>query len=262
MHAGESGRPVDAGFGRRPRSEPGGVSTVQAPQPARLGSEASSHLGRLQRRYSAKLRTETAGDGACERGDFTMRCPTMLGVRCLIAVTLFIGMVSAAHSQQAVVVNGVALDAQTLDQLQAAYGQIAPGRYWYDPVSGLWGRERGPTAGQIMPGLRLGGRLQHNASGGGTGVIINGREIHPAELAQLQQLFGRVNPGRYWLNAQGIGGYEGGPPQFNLPAAAAQRSGRGGGGYNRSGPGGHLMSDGNCFGYMSPNGSTVMSGNC
>lgn len=176
----------------------------------------------------------------------------------VFAAALFAG---AAHAQQALVVNGVALDARTVGQLQAVYGAIAPGRYWYDPVSGLWGRERGPTAGQIAPNLRLGGPLRRDASGGGTGVFVNGRELHPADVAQLQPLFGVINPGRYWLNAQGIGGYDGGPAQFNLPAAAAQRGG-GGRGYNRSGPGGHTMSDGNCFGYMSPNGATVMSGNC
>lgn len=177
----------------------------------------------------------------------------------LIAV-LAAAFALGAHAQQAVVVNDVALDAPTLAELQRAYGPIGPGRYWYDPASGLWGRERAPHSGQIMPGLRLGGPLRRDASGGRTGVIINGREIHPAELAQLQQLFGQVNPGRYWLNAAGIGGYEGGPAQFNLSPSASQRGG--GGGYNRSGPGGHIMSDGNCFGYMSPNGSTVMGGNC
>lgn len=182
-----------------------------------------------------------------------------MSFRFLVAALLLAGA-AAAMAQQAVVVNAVALDARTLDALQARYGPIAPGRYWYDPVSGLWGLEGGPHAGQIMPGLRLGGPLRANASGGGTGVVINGRAIHPAELAQLERLFGQVNPGRYWLNAQGIGGYEGGPALFNLPAAAAQRGG--GRGYNRSGPGGHLMSDGNCFGYMAPGGATVMSGNC
>jgi hypothetical protein len=35
------------------------------------------------------------------------------------------------------------------------------------------------------------------------------------ELAYLQSLFGTVNPGRYWLNGWGIGGYESGPPLFN-----------------------------------------------
>lgn len=179
-------------------------------------------------------------------------------VAMFFAVLLVAG---AVHAQQGVVVNGVALDAQTLGQLQAAYGAIAPGRYWYDPMSGLWGRERAAHGGQIQPGLRLGGPLRRDSSGGGTGVVINGREIHPSELAQLQQLFGTVSPGRYWLNAQGIGGYEGGPAQFNVPAAAAQRSGGGGRGYNRTTPGGHLMSDGNCFGIMT-GGATVMGGNC
>lgn len=183
-----------------------------------------------------------------------MRASVVVGVAlCVLEATA-----GAAFAQQAVVVNGVALDARTVTQLQAAYGQIAPGRYWYDQVSGLWGRERGPHAGQIMPGLRLGGPLRRDASGGGTGVFVNGREIHPVELAQLRHLFGAVNPGRYWLNAHGVGGYEGGPPQFNVGAAAARRGG--GPGYNRSGPGGHLMSDGTCFGYMHPNGSSVMSG--
>jgi hypothetical protein len=179
-----------------------------------------------------------------------------------LSAALLLG--SGAHAQQGVVVNGVALDPQTIAQLQRVYGAITPGRYWYDPVSGLWGRERGPTAGQIAPGLRLGGPLRRDASGGRTGVFVNGRELHPGDVAQLQQLYGAVNPGRYWLNAQGIGGYEGGPAQFNLPAAAAQAAQRSGGGrgYNRTTPGGHLMSDGNCFAYMHPNGSSVMSGNC
>jgi hypothetical protein len=175
-----------------------------------------------------------------------------------VALLTLAVLAGGASAQQGVVVNGTAVDGRTLAQLQTAYGRIAPGRYWYDPVSGLWGREHGPHAGQIMPGLRLSVPLRRDASGGGTGVVVNGWEIHPAELAQLQQLFGAVMPGRYWLNANGIGGFEGGPPQFNLGAAAAQRGG--GPGYNRSGPGGHLMSDGNCFGYMHPNGSSVMSG--
>jgi len=177
-----------------------------------------------------------------------------------LAATLFAG---AAPAQQPVVVNGIALDAQTIGQLQRAYGAIVPGRYWYDAVSGLWGREGGPHNGQILPGLRLGGPLKPNASGGGTRVFVNGRALHPSELVQLQRLFGQVNPGRYWLNAQGIAGYEGGPPQFNLNAAAGaqSRGGATGPGYNRTTPGGHLMSDGSCFGIMT-SGGTVMGGGC
>jgi hypothetical protein len=158
-------------------------------------------------------------------------------------------------------VNGVSLDAQTLGALERVYGAIQPGRYWYDPMSGLWGQERGPSAGQIAAGLRLGGPLRADASGRGSRVFINGREIHPAEVAYLQQLIGgAVLPGRYWLNAAGIGGYEGGPAQFNLAAAAQQRGGRS---WSHSGPGGHVGGSGNCGYYMDPKtGSSVMTSGC
>ncbi len=199
------------------------------------------------------------------RGRGTLRL-----IRSLLFLAV-VGFQTPAHAQGPVVVNGVALDRQTLGALQSVYGPVQPGRYWYDPMSGLWGAERGPTSGQIAPGLRLGGPLRADASGRGTGVFINGRELHPVEIVRLQALVGPVMRGRYWMNAAGIGGYEGGPPQFNLPALAAQRSGGAGGdhagatgpGYNRSGPGGHLMSDGNCSGYFDPkSGASVMTGNC
>ncbi len=184
---------------------------------------------------------------------------------CIVLAVL--GLQTPAHAQGTVVVNGVGLDKQTLAALQRAYGAVPPGRYWYDPMSGLWGVERGPTSGQIAPGLRLGGPLRADASGRGTGVFVNGRELHPAEVVRLRALVGVVLPGRYWMNAAGIGGFVGAPPHFNLAALAAQRSsGSGvgtGSGYNRSGPGGHLMSDGNCSGYFDPkSGASVMTGNC
>jgi hypothetical protein len=187
---------------------------------------------------------------------------TRLVLRLLVLAV--VGFQATAHAQGgAVVVNAVALDQQTIAALQRAYGAVRPGRYWYDPASGLYGAERGPTAGQIAPGLRLGGPLRADASGRGTGVFVNGRELHPAEVVRLRALFGVVLPGRYWMNAAGIGGFEGAPPHFNLSAAAAQRGGGGGGGYNRSGPGGHLMSDGNCSGWFDPKtGASVMTGNC
>jgi hypothetical protein len=172
-----------------------------------------------------------------------------------------------------VVFNGVALDAATLEQFAQVYGAIPSGDYWYDPFSGLVGAAGGPSSGQILPNLPLGGPLKANASGGGqgvlTGVFINGREIHPSEMMTLAALFGAVNPGRYWLGPNLVGGYEGGPPMFDLRAAAAQSSAGGGGGaggepgYNRSTPFGDLMSDGRCSGYFDPaSGASVMTGNC
>jgi hypothetical protein len=163
-----------------------------------------------------------------------------------------------------VVINGVTVPKEKIASLEQAYGvSIQPDRYWYDKIAGLWGVEGGPLMGQIVPDLDLGGPLKANASNGDTNVVINGRELPMQEVMFLQQL-GPVLPGRYWLNAQGIGGFEGGPPQFDLSAAiAAQNKKKGGGmygGWNRATPGGHLGGDDNCSYYFDPNsGSSVMN---
>lgn len=168
---------------------------------------------------------------------------------------------SSAHAQ--LVINGTALNEETRAALASAYGAAPDGAYWYDAASGLWGADKGPSVGRILPGLPL-GVLAANASGGGdgklTGVFINGREIHPQEFALLVQMFGYVNPGRYWLGANLTGGYEGGPAIFDLRAAA--KANAGGDGYNRNTLFGGLMSDGACSGYLAPGGATVMTGDC
>ncbi len=182
----------------------------------------------------------------------------------LATVFAFCGaIVPNIASGQGVFVNGTAVSRESIETLQQRLGiptsaAIPDGRYWYDGFSGLWGMEGGPTLGQILPNLELGGPLQPDASGGGTGVFINGREIHQQEVLYLQQLFGYVQPGRYWLNWQGIGGYEGGPAMFNLQAAAAAS---GGSNYTRRTPFGGLGGDGNCSYYMHPSGSSVMNCN-
>ena len=41
------------------------------------------------------------------------------------------------------------------------YGvSVKPCRYWYDNVSSVWGREGGPSEGQIHAGLGLSGPLR------------------------------------------------------------------------------------------------------
>ena len=162
-----------------------------------------------------------------------------------------------------VIVNGITVPKDKITSLEHTYGvPIQPGRYWYDKISGLWGVDGGPLMGQIVPDLDLGGPLKVKASNGDTGVFINGRELPMQEVNFLQQL-GPVLPGRYWLNARGIGGFEGGPPQFDLGAAiAAQNKKRGGmyGGWNRTTPGGHLGGDDNCTYFLDPSsGSSVMT---
>jgi hypothetical protein len=162
-----------------------------------------------------------------------------------------------------VVVNGTLLSPKDLAALKrAAGGAVQPGRYWYDEVSGLWGAEGHPISGQIAPNLELGGPLAEDASQGKTGVFINGRHLPAAEVDVLRHL-GEVMPGRYWMNADGIGGFENGPAIFNIKAgieARLKQSGRGSGGWNRTTPGGHLGGDDNCSYFFDPaSGSSVMN---
>ena len=182
-----------------------------------------------------------------------------------IAIFLFGATAPSVSAQDGVLVNGERVTQEEFAQQLARYGiplavQIPDGDYWYDKMSGLWGVRGGPTMGQLPPELDLGGELEADVSGSGSGVFINGRELHPTEVAYLQQLFGYTVPGRYWMNAMGIGGMEGGPPLFNLVALAQSQSG--GSGYTRRGLFGSMGSDGNCSYYMTPGGSSVMTGAC
>ena len=126
--------------------------------------------------------------------------------------------ISVAANATSVIVNGKPLDNATLTALQRAYPvPIAPGRYWYDAVSGAYGVEGGPIAGQMLAGLRLGGALRADASRGTSGVFINGRQLQASEKAYIEWACQTpVIPARYWVNAQGVGGYAGAPPSFNL----------------------------------------------
>jgi hypothetical protein len=138
---------------------------------------------------------------------------------------------SAAHGTRNVVVNDESLSDETLARLEQTYRvRIVDAEYWYDKLSGAWGVKGGPTRGFIYSGLDLGGRLKANASGGGTQVFINGRELHPLDVSGLQRCM-QVMPGRYWIQADGTGGYEGGPPLFNVVQLCSARSGGQSGGW-------------------------------
>jgi hypothetical protein len=131
-----------------------------------------------------------------------------------------------------VIVNGAPVPPGTIADLERIYRTpIAPGRYWYDPVSGAWGREGGPIAGQIFARLRLGGPLRADASNGTSRVFVNGRELTTVEVYGLQRACGTpVYRGRYWVDAQGRGGVEGGAAIFNLAACGQQQGARSSGG--------------------------------
>ena len=166
--------------------------------------------------------------------------------------------------QHNVAVNGVRVTADVLLQF-ARHGLPLPsGSYWYDRRCGAFGIWGGPTAIFLPAGLNLGGQLAPNASGGATNVAINGRILHPSEVRYLMQLAGRpIQPGRYWLDAMGNVGFEGGPALANLVQLARARgsSGGGGKGYFRRGWGGTVSSDGKCY-YVSTKAGSVMGPGC
>jgi len=164
-----------------------------------------------------------------------------------------------------VFVNGIQLpDSQLLALEQVSRIRIPDAAYWYDRVSGAWGFSGGPTVGFTLAGLDLGGPLRADASNGTTAVFINGRQLPVQDVLALQQLLGAVYAGRYWVDAQGNAGLEGGPPLINLVAVARARAAQGYGGgaysaYTRSG--GMFGSDGNgCLVYADKDVSYSSSG--
>jgi len=128
-----------------------------------------------------------------------------------------------AAKGRSVTINGSRLDDEALRSLEGRFHtRIPEGNYWYDRISGAWGMAGGPTMGLTLAGLDIGGPLPAAASNGTTGVFINGRELHVMDVLGLQRITGMVLPGRYWIDGQGNGGIEGGPPLFNLRVLAEQ----------------------------------------
>ncbi len=160
---------------------------------------------------------------------------------CLLS-SLAVGALTSSASAQpptvgntGVFVNRQQLPRATLDLLKRQLGiTMTPGHHWYDRMTGAWGFVGGPAAGFIPPRLNLGGPLWRQASKGNTGVIVNGRELHWLDVAALRGYGIPVRRGRYWLNAMGVGGYEGGPPLFNLAQLARRRPPARQGGRRRS----------------------------
>ncbi len=152
---------------------------------------------------------------------------------------------SPSNTSRALSFNGVRArpeDLAALARLEAAWGQPVPdGAYWYDDTSGAAGVMGGPAIAFIGAGLGLGGvPVPSSASGGGTGaltgVFINGRELHPLDVAGLTAVLGTAPwPGRWWVDGQGNYGLPGQAPMGNLVALAAQKRPAGGAYYRADG---------------------------
>lgn len=169
---------------------------------------------------SQKSEGEGAPRGQLTEGESVMRSSTVTNPT------------QTPRDVSAVFVNEEPLGRAELRALEQMYHtRIPAGRYWYDRVSGACGREGGPALSFLPPGLSLGGPLRADASRGRTGVFVNGRELHELDVLALRQ-FMPVYQGRYWVDAWGNGGYEGGPAFFNLIQiiqASGHASGGGGG---------------------------------
>lgn len=169
--------------------------------------------------------------------------------------------VPPADGQRHVVINEHRLSDEELARAEQTYRiRIPDADYWYDRVLGAWGAKGQPTMGFIAPGLDLGGPLRPDASGGGTNVFVNGRDLPPADLMALQQITGPVPPGRYFITAQGLAGYEGGPAQWDLSALAARSGGGGSNSWQGRMTGASGFSDGHTGAVFLPNGGIVSTG--
>ena len=156
----------------------------------------------------------------------------------LVAVILVGCSVQAQNVPDAneISINGQVLNAQQVQELAALYGvQPQPGAYWYDASSGLYGVVGHQAFGFMHPGHNF-GAMNTNVSSGDTNVYVNGRELPQSEWVIWSYMLGApIQPGSYWLDAQGNAGYVGNAyPVVNLYAAAQQNSyiGQGGSGDN------------------------------
>jgi hypothetical protein len=176
-----------------------------------------------------------------------------------------------------ITINGARLgarEAATLANLEAMGGVTLPdGAYWYDPVSGAFGNWGQPPIALIGPGHALGPKLPANASGGTSGVYINGRRLQVIEVQGLSAMTNYPwQPGRYFIDAQMNVGVEGGPVIANLVAVIqAQQQQQQGSGNNGGGARGWTMglggydrgafsSDGKCRVYTDTKGVVIQSG--
>ena len=151
--------------------------------------------------------------------------------------------ISQVPEGRSVFINRVELSEEKLSALEKQYNTTIPnGRFWYDSRAGAWGVEGGPTIGFIVAGLDVPGPMPSDISGTGTGIFINGREIHAADQMALHQLLGVTYQGRYLLDAQGNLTTEQGQFLVNLAAAAQTKGGQKGG--LTSGAGGTVGVDG------------------
>ncbi|XP_074347989.1 extra-large guanine nucleotide-binding protein 1-like [Apium graveolens] len=81
---------------------------------------------------------------------------------------------------------------------------LEPRKYWYDKVSGLWGKEGKKPCQIISAQLSVGDPIMPNASNGSTDILVNNRAITKSERWMLE-LAGINCEGKphFWMSADG-----------------------------------------------------------
>ncbi|KAI4369842.1 hypothetical protein MLD38_018244 [Melastoma candidum] len=92
----------------------------------------------------------------------------------------------AERGKGKVFVNGHLIPDRLIKKAEKLAGPIHQGKYWYDFRAGFWGVMGGPCLGIIPPYIQeFNYPLTGSCSGGNTGVIVNGRELHQKDLDLL-----------------------------------------------------------------------------
>lgn len=112
-----------------------------------------------------------------------------------LLATALVALAAPAGAQ--ITLNGVHVDPDTARLLTEQYEVPERGAFWYDPASGLIGTMGQPPAKQIAPGESRYGTPARDASGGLSGVIVNGRALSLKEERALEHLYTMMVEGDY-----------------------------------------------------------------
>ncbi|KAF3774755.1 Uncharacterized protein EJ110_NYTH52419 [Nymphaea thermarum] len=104
-----------------------------------------------------------------------------------------------------VFVNGNHIPDRLVKSAEEQAGPIQPGNYWYDYHAGFWGVIGGPCLGVILPYIQeFDVPMPKACSGGSTGVVVNGRELHRQDLDMLARKgLPREENREYFINISG-----------------------------------------------------------
>lgn len=186
------------------------TSSGQWYQPYLDKAYANNFLTKVSTQFDQGLpRSEAAQLVVNALHDYEGADPMLITLEEDIELALEIEKISNQNSGANIVINGEILSSSDLDIFVSTYGgEPSAGNYWYDSRSGFAGRIGYGVEWLLQAGHNF-GQVAANASGGNTGVFINGREIPDSELLIYSYLVGPVPPDYYWLDANGDAGLEG-----------------------------------------------------